>query len=77
MWGTKHGMYLARDQNDIDKSLESAAVPCHFALIFHEQKLHQASRQRGERRGERKSRSVSLHNLAKATRENPGDKCHL
>ena len=48
--GTKHGTYLARDQNNVDKSLESAAVPCHFALIFHEQKLHQASRQRGERR---------------------------
>ena len=50
MWGTKRGTYLARDQNEVHKFLEPAAVPCHFALIFHEQKLHQASRQRGERR---------------------------
>jgi len=49
MWGTKRGTYLARDQNEVDKFLEPAAVPCHFALIFHERKLHQGSRQRREK----------------------------
>ena len=48
----------------------------YFALIFREQKLHQGSRRRVGRGG-RKSRSVSLHNLARKAREKPLDKCHL
>ena len=84
---TKHGLLnhvaiqnMARTWQEIrtreKKILEPAAVPCHFALIFREQKLHQGSRRRVGRGG-RKSRSVSLHNLAKKAREKPLDKCHL
>lgn len=84
---TKHGLLnhvaiqnMARTWQEIrtreKKILEPAAVPCHFALIFREQKLHQGSRRRVGRGG-RKSRSVSLHNLARKAREKPWDKCHL
>ena len=69
---TKHGLLnhvaiqnMARTWQEIrtreKKILELAAVTCHFALIFHEQKLHQGSRRRVGRGGI-KSRSVSLHN---------------
>ena len=37
------------------KILEPAAVPCHFALIFREQKLHQGSRRRVGREKEQVS----------------------
>ena len=73
------GQNVARTWQEIrtrEKILEPAAFPCHFALIFQEQKLHQGSRRRVGR-GERKSRSVSLHNLERKAREKPLDKCHL
>ena len=84
---TKHGLLnhvaiqsMARTWQEIrtreKKILKPAAGPCHFALIFREQKLHQGSRRRVGR-GQRKSRSVSLHNLARKAREKPWDKCHL
>ncbi len=71
---TKHGLLnhvggqnVSRTWQEIrtreKQILEPAAVPCHFALIFREQKLHQGIRRRVGR-GQRKSRSVSLHNLA-------------
>ena len=84
---TKHGLLnhvaiqnMARTWQEIrtreKKILKPAAGPCHFALIFREQKLHQGSRRRVGRGG-RNSRSVSLHNLARKAREKPLDKCHL